>query len=79
MMNHDSFTILCQWYVARHQLRVDEKLNWDKTALYHALQINDDSAKPVLPSLLLNIGKCYEDPNDLSNAHLVYTHQGTDK
>ncbi len=60
-------------YVARHQPRVEEKLNWDKTALYHALQINDDSAKPFLPSLLLNIGKCYEDLNDLSNAHVAYT------
>src|SRR3954470_3904197 len=48
-------------YVARHQQSITDKLNWDQVALNHALNINDESVKEALPSLYLNIGKCYED------------------
>lgn len=48
-------------YVARHQNSVEEKLKWDSLALEHALRIDLESIKGVLPSLYLNIGKCYED------------------
>ena len=60
------------YYVARHQKSISDKLNWDKTALRHALNINDDSIKETLPSLYLNIGKCYEDLNDFENAKSNY-------
>ena len=59
-------------YMARHQKTIQDKLNWDNTALKHALNINDDSIKETLPSLYLNIGKCYEDLNDFENAKSNY-------
>jgi len=59
-------------YVARHQKSIADKLKWDKTALAHALNINDESIKETLPSLYLNIGKCYEDLNDFDNAKTNY-------
>ena len=59
-------------YVARHQKSISDKLNWDTTALKHALNINDDSIKETLPSLYLNIGKCYEDLSDFENAKNNY-------
>ena len=59
-------------YVARHQKNTADKLAWDKTALQHALNINDETVKETLPSLYLNIGKCYEDLNDFNNAKIHY-------
>jgi tetratricopeptide (TPR) repeat protein len=59
-------------YVARHQKSVQEKLEWDKTALSFALKIKDDSMKANYPSLYLNIAKCYEDLKDLYNAQINY-------
>jgi tetratricopeptide (TPR) repeat protein len=59
-------------YVARQQANTSDKLTWDKIALQHALNIDDDSVKPVLPSLYLNIGKCYEDLHDQEKAKENY-------
>jgi tetratricopeptide (TPR) repeat protein len=59
-------------YVARHQATIEEKLKWDETALHLALKINDDNVKEALPSLYLNIAKCYEDLNDFTNAGINY-------
>jgi rifampin ADP-ribosylating transferase len=59
-------------YVARHQKSVADKLKWDETALQLALKINDKSVKESLPSLHLNIAKCYEDLNDFENAKTNY-------
>ena len=59
-------------YVARHQANIADKLKWDETALHHALQIDEESVKGTLPSLYLNIGKCYEDLNDLDKARNNY-------
>ena len=59
-------------YMARHQKSISDKLNWDMTALNHALNISDDSIKETLPSLYLNIGKCYEDLGDFENAKNNY-------
>jgi tetratricopeptide (TPR) repeat protein len=59
-------------YVARHQKSIADKLQWDQTALQFALKIKDDSIKAVLPSLYLNIAKCYEDLNDFANAKKNY-------
>jgi rifampin ADP-ribosylating transferase len=65
-------------YVARHQSTVKDKLTWDETALHFALRIPDTNIKDVLPSLYLNIGKCYEDLNDpdtaLKNYELALDH-----
>lgn len=59
-------------YVARHQISVAEKLKWDKTALDFALKIDDKTVRGTLPSLYLNIGKCYEDLNDFDSARTHY-------
>lgn len=59
-------------YVARHQKSISDKLKWDETALQHALNMTDATMKAALPSLYLNVGKGYEDLNDLHNAHSNY-------
>lgn len=59
-------------YVARDQKSVSDKLKWDQTALKYALDVGDETTKATLPSLYLNIGKCYEDLNDLENAKSNY-------
>lgn len=59
-------------YVARHQKSILDKLDWDQVALNHALNINSEAVKETLPSLYLNIGKCYEDLNDFDNAKKYY-------
>ncbi len=40
--------------------------------MQHALNINNDSIKETMPSLYLNIGKCYEDLNHLYHAKASY-------
>lgn len=55
-------------YVARHQPSVQEKLNWDTTALELALKLTDNSIKGTYPSLYLNVAKCFEDLQDFPNA-----------
>lgn len=61
-------------YLARVQGVVAEKLKWDKIALDHALKVTDQSVNAALSSLYLNIGKCYEDMNDLQAALEAYIH-----
>jgi rifampin ADP-ribosylating transferase len=56
------------FYVARHQKNLSDRLNWLQTALQLALSINDDSVSSALPSLYLNIAKCYEELGDHGNA-----------
>lgn len=59
-------------YVARHQKSTEDKLQWDETALNLALKIDADYIKEALPSLYLNIAKCYEDLSDFHNAKKNY-------
>lgn len=59
-------------YVARQQASVSDKLKWDQTALYHAMQIDDPQLKGAYPSLYLNIAKCFEDLGDMENAKNHY-------
>ena len=59
-------------YVARHQKSVADKLKWDETCLQLALKLNDETMKGSYPSLYLNIGKCYEDLNDIDHAKKNY-------
>lgn len=55
-------------YVARLQINVAEKLKWDMISLNLALKLNNQIVKGILPSLYLNIGKCYEDLGELDHA-----------
>ncbi len=57
-------------YVARHQNSINDKLKWDELALHFALNAPD--SKGAYPSLYLNIGKCYEDLKDFTNARKNY-------
>ena len=61
---NDFEKFLAAHYVARHQKTVSDKLNWLETTLQLALKINDNTVKSALPSLYLNIAKCYQDLND---------------
>jgi len=60
------------YYVARHQETVRDKLKWLETSLQFALKINDVTVSGALPSLYLNIAKCYEDLNDRERATKSY-------
>ncbi len=59
-------------YVARQQQNISDKLKWDKIALRHALKIDNENVKETLPSLYLNIGKCFEDLHDIESAKKHY-------
>ena len=59
-------------YVARHQDNIDSKLEWDKISLEMALKTKDIAINEFLPSLYLNVAKCYEDMRDLTNAAIHY-------
>lgn len=59
-------------YVARHQNSVFNKLLWDLKALQHASNIEEEGVKATLPSLYLNIGKCYEELDNPEQAKLNY-------
>lgn len=72
MATTDFEKITAAHYVARHQTSIADKLKWDETALAHALNIDDESIKEILPSLYLNIGKCYEDLSDFDKAESNY-------
>ncbi len=59
-------------FVARHQETVSDKLKWDQTSLEMALKVKDENINGSFPSLYLNIGKCYEDLNELDLAKKNY-------
>nr|WP_295924930.1 tetratricopeptide repeat protein [uncultured Dyadobacter sp.] len=59
-------------YVARIQPTVLEKLRWDQIALNEALSVDKEYIKAALPSLYLNLGKCYEDRSDFKAAIAHY-------
>jgi len=64
-------------FVARHQETVSDKLKWDQTALEMALKVKDENIKGSFASLYLNIGKCYEDLNDIDLASKNYRLAGS--
>ena len=63
---------LAAHFVAQHQKNVPDKLKWLKTVLQFALKINNESVEGALPSLYLNLAKCYEDLSDIDNAKKNY-------
>ncbi|MEH3114233.1 MAG: NAD(+)--rifampin ADP-ribosyltransferase [Pedobacter terrae] len=56
--DHEKF--IAAWFVARRQVSIAERLKWYENALQLALSIQDEAVKAALPSLYLNIAKCYE-------------------
>lgn len=65
---NDFEKFLAAYYVARHQKTVSDKLNWLETALRFALRVSNDAVNSALPSLYMNIAKCYEDLNNHDKA-----------
>ena len=65
---NDFEKFLAAYYVAPHQEDVRDKLKWLETSLQLALKINNESVNGALPSLYLNIAKCYEELSDPVNA-----------
>jgi hypothetical protein len=59
---------LAAYYVTRHQHSILDKLQWAETTLQFALKVNSLAVNGVVPSLYLNIAKCYEDIGDLASA-----------
>lgn len=59
-------------FLARQQKNVSGKLKWLETSLQFALKINDIAVISALPSLYLNIAKCFEELNDPDNAKKNY-------
>lgn len=59
-------------YVARRQLSVDDKLEWDTIALQAALQVEKQAIENFLPSLYLNVAKGYEDKREPDKALAYY-------
>lgn len=70
--NDNSEKFIAAHYLARHQKNVVDKLYWDEVALQMALEMKDETIYPQLPSLYLNIGKCYEDLKNFSKAKKNY-------
>src|SRR3954465_13581427 len=59
------------YYVTRHQKNAPHTSKWLETTLHLALKINNNVIS-ALPSLYLNIAKCYEDLGDPGNAKKNY-------
>jgi tetratricopeptide (TPR) repeat protein len=65
---NDFEKFIAAWYVARRQLNVSDRLKWYETALQFAMKVNNDAVKGALPSLYLNLAKCYEELSDFDHA-----------
>ncbi len=66
-------------YLARHQVTLEARLDWNERALRHADAVLDDRVARFYPSLYLNLGSCYEevvraeqDYEDVKRARNVY-------
>lgn len=55
-------------YLARQQSGPAEKIVWDRTALDLALRIAQPGIQGTWPSLYLNVGRCYEELGDTTEA-----------
>jgi tetratricopeptide (TPR) repeat protein len=59
-------------YLARHQPSLALSLHWNQEALRYADAITDNRAADFRPSLLLNLGYCYELLGDATSAQHHY-------
>jgi hypothetical protein len=48
-------------YLARHQITVEARLEWNERALTHADAVRDDRVASFYPSLYLNLADAYEE------------------
>ena len=61
-----------EFYVARQQDDIRDRLKWLETSLQFALQINDASVEAAFPALYSKIARCYEELGDTENAEKNY-------
>ncbi|MFD2521157.1 hypothetical protein [Emticicia soli] len=59
-------------YMARRQLSLADKLKWNLKSFDLANKIEGDGMKNYLPSLCLNVGKSYEDLEQIAEATYYY-------
>lgn len=59
-------------YMARRQLSLADKLKWNLESFYLANKIEGDGMNKYLPSLCLNVGKSYEDLEQIAEATSYY-------
>jgi hypothetical protein len=59
---------LAAHFVARHQAKVADRLQWLQTALQLALTVNDERVAPAFPSVHRDMAECYEALGDDANA-----------
>ncbi|MDO3641850.1 hypothetical protein [Mucilaginibacter sp. L3T2-6] len=59
-------------YLARNQKNPEDVLKWNLEALERAKKLPDDTVNASYPSLYLNVGKSYEQLNDLRQANTYY-------
>jgi len=59
-------------YMARRQLSLEDKLKWNLKSFNLANKIEGDGMKKYLPSLCLNVGKSYEDLEQIAEATHYY-------
>src|SRR3569833_284075 len=59
-------------YLARNQKNPKDVLKWNLESLARANNIHDESMNATYPSLYLNIGKSYEQLNDVKEANKNY-------
>lgn len=59
---------MAAWFVAGHQKKASDKLKWLETSLQFARSTDDVAIKSALPTLYVNIAKCYEELNNSDNA-----------
>jgi rifampin ADP-ribosylating transferase len=59
---------IAAYFIARIKSNVSDKLSWFEKSLDFALQIENDTVSTAIPSLYVNIAKCYEKLEDPINA-----------
>ena len=68
--SNDFEKFLAAHFVARHQMDTIEKLNWAKTALKFAQQVNDVAVESAYPTLYVDIAETYLELGDVEHAKL---------
>lgn len=71
---------IAAYYVARHQNKVSDTLQWYVITLQFASKINDAAVEAAFPLIYSNIAKCYEQLGDPDKAKMNYqfanSHEG---
>lgn len=62
--NDDYERFIAAYHLARIQNKMVDKLQWLKTSLQCAQNVNDENVKSAYSTLYLNIAKCYEELSD---------------